>query len=218
MKLMRYSSVLVGISLLALLAVSAVVSHEHILNLFFAHVITVQEHTDGCLEFTRSRILTYVSDHHCPPITLSDLPGSDGDKAIDGWGNPLIYQPQSDGSIVLRSLGNDRGTTTCSMRFSIIDPTDEKEGAAMLDTFLRMYRIRSFLKHYVADHQRLPDILPTSYPEPLGFDLPHDGVDGWGRPISYTARSNGSVLLNSHGVDGKQCFSLEFILPGVGGN
>jgi hypothetical protein len=80
------------------------------------------------MNVTEYRIRDYAAEHHRLPARLSDLPklenpNRDG-SCRDGWGRELIYAPQSDGSVVLSSLGkNGRlgGKGAMVRRFTVED-------------------------------------------------------------------------------------------------
>jgi hypothetical protein len=187
------------------------------------HKVTREEQTRGVLNSVIDDIEDYAAQHHRLPDKLSDLPphplGTD-----NGWGKPLVYEPQADGTAVLRSVGERDGNDTTSIRFSIIDknnrqyntPSRVSDSSAMNITFINFEWQDEGIRQYVAEHHRLPDSLadlkyPSAPPERLISDL----KDGWGWPVSYTPRGDGTVLLRSGGRDGKQIFSREFTVSGI---
>jgi hypothetical protein len=175
-----------------------------------------EEETDTGLSYTEDRVQDYVSKEHHLPAKLSDLPlnpGKDG-RLTDGWGKPFLYAPQKDGSVILSSVGRDGPDHAESIRFSMIDPSDDVNDGAKLETYEDLKGIEYRMHDYVAACHHLPETLTDLDSADSTARL--STVDGWGDPISYARQSDGSVLLSSHGKPGcKQVFSRQFTVPGA---
>jgi hypothetical protein len=181
----------------------------------FTDIIPPRMVTEGTLSTIELRVQLYVAEHGRLPGRLSDLPQlpDHDDKPIDGWGNPITYSRQEDGSVVLASSGGADGSDARSIRFSTIPPGDKADSNAKMFTFNGMGNIERLLRKYVTAHHELP---------PRLADLPDAGglepVDGWGGPLDYQPGQNGSVVLTSHGKMGSnQVFSDAFVIPGAKG-
>jgi len=184
-------------------------------NYLLVDIIPPESETLGALTGAQIRIQLYVAEHHRLPDKLADLPPrpNHSDRDIDGWGKPLIYAPQPDGSVVITSPGKDGDHNARSVRFSIIPSEDKVNLEAETMTEMNLSSIAGEIRKWGKEHHRLPN----SFTEvPVLQQRPELLTDGWNRPISYTPQPDGSVLLTSHGQPGtSQIFSLQFTVPGI---
>jgi hypothetical protein len=168
--------------------------------------------TRGNMDSIQIRIQTYVDKHHVLPKDLSDLPQrpDHADSIVDGWGRPLAFAPQPDGSVVITSLGKDGAHNSRSIRFTILDPGDETNSGKEYMTFGNMEYVENIIKQYAKANHLLPSDL-SACPELKSFET----VDGWDVPFLYIRSANNCVL-TSHGQPGStQIFSLQFEVPNV---
>jgi|GEM_PF-5439800 len=77
--------------------------------------------TRGRMNGVEQRIRAYAQVHHHMPATLADLPKRENydDSDVDGRGKPLVYTPQTDGSVVITSFGKPGSNQPISLRFTI---------------------------------------------------------------------------------------------------
>lgn len=174
--------------------------------------ISPELQTENALVCTLVRIQDYENKYHRLPKKLSDLPVrlSHSDSLVDGWGKPLVYEPQKDGSVILRSLGKDGANDLRSIRQPILAKKNDEEEFNIAMTLDSMENIERGIRDYVDKHHRLPD----GYPD-LPEEITDQAVDGWGGPILYLPSPDGTVRLSSRGKGGKQVLFLKFIIHGI---
>jgi hypothetical protein len=191
-------------------AVLAVVGLNLLLFLIYGDPPSPESQTEDAMFDAESRVQSYFAQRHRLPENLSDVPRipDHADRDVDGWGSPLVYSPQSDGSVVITSLGKEGANNKQSVRFSIIPAGDKADEDAWEMTYRWMTYVENAVGSYAAKFQQLPDRLDLIAP---AFTM-----DGWGRPIEYAPQPDGSVILTSHGATGSgQIFSLQFTVPGA---
>jgi hypothetical protein len=153
--------------------------------------------TANAMDQAETRIENYVAEKHSLPKALTDVqvrPDHGDDGNIDGWGQPLIYEPQKDGSVILRSngaVGQSR-----SVQFYPLNPLDTDDLLAQLTTHDRMWNIEMLVHQYAIKQKRVPKTIAELT---AGGDggLDASEVDGWKRTIRYAVDSNGTVTLIS---------------------
>jgi len=179
----------------------------------FIDIIPPENETNTAITGEELRIERYVAEHHELPERLSDLPKVPGefDRDVDGWGKPLVYAPQKDGSVVVGSPGKEGQHNARFIRFSIILPEDQADQEAQFWTYDNFRVIETSIRDYVATQHRLPKSLAD-------IDIRAHAYlnDRWDGPIAYSPEADGSVILASHGKPGSgQVFSVQFSVPGV---
>ncbi len=150
------------------------------------------------VSLTEQRIREYVAQHHRLPEKLSDLPplsANRDSRTEDAWGQPLIYHPQPDGSVILGSRWAERGKFAFTVHFDPRATSSLEEGRTPGSLMLTKDRIRM----YAAQNHKLPAAL-SDLPPVAGAETP---LDGWGRPFVYEPQADGSVILRSLGKGGK---------------
>ena len=163
------------------------------------------------------RIQAYAAKKKRLPADLSDLPirPDYDDRVVDGWDKPVLYLPQKDGSVILSSAGPTGLGHPRSFRFSIVSDESESDSTAKMLTFEKMWNLESYLNTYFSEHKMLPTAL-SDLPAEVRSSQYNGTVDGWGTPIEYACRPDGSVVIRSNGNPrGNQIFSEEFVLPGI---
>ncbi len=183
-----------------------------------AGVISPVVATKNTLSNLESRIQTYAAEHNELPHKLSDLPVRPdwNDILTDGWGKPIVYSPQKDGSVLLIVSGENPGVDARSIRFSIV-PNDEADQDAVWMTFNNMDCTETLLAEYAAAHSRLPDKL-SDIPDEQAPDKDGFTIDAWGQRFEYKLGSGGKATLTSRGkIGSKQIYSSEFIVAGPNG-
>jgi hypothetical protein len=182
-------------------------------------VMHPDEVTNSHISITKNEIEAYAKKFNRLPgklSKLSDLPPSDphdkpGSSITDGWGQPLIYEPQTDGSVVLGSLGESGKNNARSMRFSVIglDDDDADKGFSTLSS---MVVVEGAIRLYAKTNHQLPNRLSDIKGDPRIRRT----VDAWGRPMMYIPNPDGSVILSSQGkIGSNQIFSRQFTVPGI---
>lgn len=171
--------------------------------------------TEGVFNDLKIRIESYVADHHQLPASLTELPPrpDHGNQLTDGWGSPIIYAPQKDGSVLLVSPGKSDGSNRRSVQFSIAKNQVESEAESL--TFMHMWTAEHYLREYVRVHSHMPGSL-SDLPEVRGATTAQDfSRDCWGQPIECNVDAGGLVNLTSRGKDGKSIFRKQFIITGL---
>lgn len=76
---------------------------------FEINIITVHEETNSSMGETFTRIRFFLKETGRLPANLRELPLREGfvNSIVDGWGRELIYTIESDGSVSLKSYGQD---------------------------------------------------------------------------------------------------------------
>jgi hypothetical protein len=187
-------------------------------DMLAAGVISPIVDTKNTLSNLESRIQTYAAEHKELPQVLSDLPvrPNRNDVLTDGWGKPIVYSPQKDGSVLLIVSGESPSVDARSIRFSIV-PDKEEDQDAVWTTFNNMDSTETLLREYAAAHSRLPDKL-SDIPGEQAPDKDGFTIDAWGQRFEYTQGGGGKVTLRSRGKTGsKQIYSSEFIIARLNG-
>jgi hypothetical protein len=183
---------------------------------YFASQISPDDLTHTEMQILELRVNNYVVQNHRLPAALSDMPlrpGHGDEDITDGWRKPIVYEPQKDGSVILRSLGGEGHTQT--VQFSVIDPNDRREVSARDFTKRSMNYIEVLVHQFAAEHHRVPSRL-DELPAEVAGHIELCDVDGWGQPLRYTVAPDGTVTITSDGKPGaKQKFVLQFSVPEV---
>ena len=92
------------IACLILAVIVAAVAFELIVG-----TIPARDATYTTMTLLKYRILVYAREHGQLPAELSLVPSRPGfsDRNTDAWGRSIIYQVDSSGMVVLKSLGRD---------------------------------------------------------------------------------------------------------------
>jgi hypothetical protein len=178
------------------------------------HVVTPDELTHDRILSTQGDLLDYVADHHKLPEKLTELPEGAPETILDGWGKPLVYQPQKDGSVILGYEGQVEGSELCVLRFpgSNMLESSDRYAVTMIISELDFIEIR--VRNYVKENHRMPAALSD-----LSNLPPWMPFDGWDSRIFYSLQADGSGLVTNNGkIGNNQIISLHFTIPDARAN